>query len=194
MRIVVVVLCLFQGAVAHAAEIHLPAPTGSFAIGRITLPVQTDRSREEPFTADVTDHREIVLHVWYPAEKSSGSPAPYTDGVSDDPVSQRSYSFVGHERLREVRPHAIAEAPIAGTRQRYPVVLFSHGLGMVSFLYTSILEDLASHGYIVVGVEHPYFSSALQLPGGRIVKNESRRPWFKDEPTPEQQATLLRIR
>jgi dienelactone hydrolase len=46
---------------------------------------------------------------------------------------------------------------------------------MVSALYSTILENLASHGYIVVGVDSPLFSSALKLPDGRIIKNESQR-------------------
>lgn len=163
------------------ATLVLPAPAGPHAVGRTTLH-RADAAR---------DGRAVVLHVWYPAVKTNRAPATYIDLV-DDEVFRKSYSFVGFDRLRDVRPHAVADAKPA--RGRHPVVVFSHGLGMVSAMYTTLLENLASHGYVVVRVDSPGFSSAMRLADGRIVKNESKRPWFTGEPTPEQQAELIRIR
>jgi dienelactone hydrolase len=164
--------------------IQLPAPTGPFAVGRTTLPPQVDASR---------DHRQIVLRLWYPASASDRS-APYLEDVDDDPIFDRSYAFVGLDRLRQVRVHAQRDAPVSRKSRRYPLVLFSHGLGSISFLYTTLIEELASRGYVVAAIEHPNFSAAMRLPDGRIVKNESKRPWFTGTPTPEQEAELLRIR
>jgi predicted dienelactone hydrolase len=48
-------------------------------------------------------------------------------------------------------------------------------LGRVAAHYTTFLENLASHGYIVVGVDSPFFSSALKMPDGRIIQNRSER-------------------
>jgi hypothetical protein len=45
----------------------------------------------------------------------------------------------------------------------------------VSAHYTTFLENLASHGYIVVGVDSPFFSSAVKMPDGRIIQNKSQR-------------------
>jgi predicted dienelactone hydrolase len=64
---------------------------------------------------------------------------------------------------------------VSGGKTRYPVIIFSHGLGRVSAHYTNFLENLASHGYLVVGVDSPFFSSALKLPDGRIIQNKSQR-------------------
>jgi alpha-beta hydrolase superfamily lysophospholipase len=49
-------------------------------------------------------------------------------------------------------------------------VIFSAGAGMSSFFYTTIIEDLASHGYIVAAVEHPFESNAVVFPNGRVMK------------------------
>ena len=155
-------------------EILLPTPTGPYRVGRASFH-RVDTSRPEPFTADPGDHRQIIFHIWYPAGTTGGSVAPYIELLTDDEVFRRSYSFVGIERLVKTRSHALIGVGVSSARKQYPVIIFSHGLGAVSALYATILENLASHGYIVVGVDSPFFSSAIRLPDGRIVKNESQR-------------------
>jgi len=158
-----------------AEKILLPTPTGQYRIGRASF-CRTDTSRSEPFTADSADHRQVVFHIWYPAEPKGGSAAPYIDLLPDNEIFRKStaYSGFGIERLVKVRPHSFTGAKISEAKKRYPVIIFSHGLGMVSALYTTILENLSSHGYIVVGVDSPYFSSPMRLPDGRITRNLSQ--------------------
>ncbi|HET9713541.1 MAG TPA: hypothetical protein VFP64_16745 [Pyrinomonadaceae bacterium] len=157
---------------ASAAEIVLPTPTGSYRVGRASFH-GIDKSRLEPFTEDPSDHREVLFQIWYPAESTGGTLAPYVDSLPDDEVFR--YAFVGIERLMKTRSHALSGVKVSGDRKRYPVIIFSHGLGRVSAHYTAFLENLASHGYIVVGVDSPFFSSALKMPDGRIIQNKSQR-------------------
>lgn len=175
-------------------SITLPNPTGSYAIGRETLPL-VDRSRPEVMTTDPGDHREVLLHIWYPAERNSGvRPAPYIDIDPQDPVFQNDYRRFGPERLPSVGTHAMENARIAGAQRHYPVVLFSHGLGTVSSLYSTFIENLASHGYVVVGVESPYYASAIRFPDGRVVTKQSRRPTNTIGASAEEQEQLRSIR
>jgi dienelactone hydrolase len=153
-------------------EILLPKPTGPYRVGRASCH-GIDSSRPETFTEDPSDNREVLFHIWYPAEPNSGTVAPYIDSLPDDEVFR--YSFVGIERLMKTRSHAFTGAKVSGARKQYPVIIFSHGLGRVSAHYTTFLENLASHGYIVVGVDSPFFSSAVKMPDGRIIQNKSQR-------------------
>ncbi len=155
-------------------EILLPTLTGPYRVGRASFH-RTDASRAEPFTKDTADHRQILFHIWYPAEPTGGSVAQYIDVLPDDEIFRKSYSFVGIERLIRTRSHAFTGVKVSGAKKRFPVIIFSHGLGTVSALYAAILENLASHGYIVVGVDSPFFSAALKMPDGRIIRNESQR-------------------
>ena len=153
-------------------EIVLPTPTGSYRVGRASFH-RIDNSRPETFTPDPTDNREVLFQLWYPAEPTGGTVAPYVDHIPDDEVFR--YSFVGIDRLMRTRSHAFTGVKVYGERNRYPVIIFSHGLGRVSAHYTTFLENLASHGYVVVGVDSPFFSSALKMPDGRIIQNKSQR-------------------
>jgi hypothetical protein len=60
---------------------YLPEPTGPYAVGRVSYH-WIDRSREEVFTQTKGDERELMVFVWYPAEKPGphASTAAYLPG------------------------------------------------------------------------------------------------------------------
>ena len=62
--------------------------------------------------------------------------------------------------------HAHLNAPPAVGR--HPVVLYSPGLGDPRTLGTTLTEDLASRGYVVVTIDHTYDASEVEFPGGRV--------------------------
>src|SRR6185503_7906062 len=115
-----------------ADEILLPAPTGPSRVGRASFH-RVDTSRPEPFTADATDHREVFFHIWYPAEPSGGTLAPYVDNLlPDNEIFRASYTFAAIERVMKTRPHAFVGVKVSRAEKRYPVIVFSHGLNRVS--------------------------------------------------------------
>ena len=55
-------------------------------------------------------------------------------------------------------------------RGRYgkPVVLYSPGLHSDRSLGTVLIEELASHGYLVVAIDHTYDADQVEFPDGRV--------------------------
>jgi pimeloyl-ACP methyl ester carboxylesterase len=53
--------------------------------------------------------------------------------------------------------------------RKYPVLLFAPGSGTTPLDYSAIIEDVVSHGYIVLGVESPDFGRASVFADGRVV-------------------------
>lgn len=49
------------------------------------------------------------------------------------------------------------------------MIIFSHGNGSTCFNYTSLIEDLASHGYVVAAIEHTESAMVVFFPDGRII-------------------------
>ena len=159
-----------EGDLAQPA-IVLPAPGGPHRVGRMTFHA-VDSLRKEVMTPDPADLRELVFHVWYPSDATAGARASYINGALQDSVFRRVVSF--SDTMTRVRSSALVDVAVSGAARRYPVILFSHGLGTLSQTYTSFIENLASHGYVVVGVDHSYYSAPYTLPDGRSVRNLSR--------------------
>ena len=145
----------------------LPAPTGMYAVARTSFHWK-DPSRQEVMTDDRKDSREVMVHVWYPAERSlRASPAPY---FPDLEVLQAFYSESQRTIFGSVRSDAVANAGIAPGRYPYQVVIFSPGAGMSGFLYSAVIEELASHGYIVAAIDHPFEAQQVVFPNQRIAR------------------------
>jgi predicted dienelactone hydrolase len=143
----------------------LPPPTGPLAVGRVTY-YWTDEARSEPNTPDELDRRELRVDVWYPADKAtSAEPALYM------PDLKALSKAIGPEAmiLGALRGHALANPPVAKAPPRFGLLVLSPGLGTNGVQYTAIVEELASHGYVVATVDHPFHSRAIAYPDGRIV-------------------------
>ena len=149
--------------------IPFPSPTGQFQVGRTSYHL-TDVSRQEYFSAETDDVRELMIGVHYPAGKTAKARrAPYADTVLANGVA-RAFNQPSSV-LRLFRSHSLEKPPCDARNGGFPVVIFSPGLGMPPLLYTATLEDLASHGFVVVSVSHPYSVAITAFPGGRVVQS-----------------------
>ncbi len=150
----------------------LPDPTGSYNVGTVTFDL-TDTNRNETFTENPDDHRRILIQAWYPADDVSGySAAPYVyDQQSFGIGIQQSFGFpsliVSHVSL--VTTHSYEGAPVSQDETSFPVLLFSHGYGGFVMQNTVLMEEMASHGYIVFSIAHPYEAAVTIFPDGTAI-------------------------
>lgn len=96
-----------------------------------------------------------------------------------DAVFKDVWSFVVSN---DIFSYAMENAPPATNPKTFPVVLFSHGGRWTSFAYTSLIEDLASYGYIVVAIEYTYEAAAVAFPDGRVVSYSQKNVDGMDSP------------
>ena len=148
--------------------VPFPTPTGPHPVGRTSYHLR-DASRPEIFSEAPDDVREVMITVHYPADKASGAPraayadAPLAAGIAE---AYNSPTFV----VNALHSHALQKPPCQAQEGGYPVVIFSPGFGQPPLFYTATLEELASHGFIVVSVSHPYSNGVTVFPDGRVVR------------------------
>lgn len=150
---------------------RLPEPSGLYPVG-VTRFDWLDAGRPETLTADPDDYRELVVRAWYPASPQPGDRlAPYWPDISaGGPAMMNNWHFptfiTGHLRL--VKTHSYQDAAVAGAAARFPVLFFSHGYGAIDESKNTVqMEELASHGYIIFSINHPYESLAAIYDDGR---------------------------
>jgi len=161
----------------HATEsMQLPKPTGALGIGTTDYHL-IDTHRHERHSNNPNDHRELMLQIWYPGRITGNEEkALYAHPVIVESVIKQLQEPPAHipadklDYLYTLRTHSVKNAPILAGH--YPVIIFSPGGGASLNMYTSLLEELASHGYIVVGLNHPYVTDKVIFPDGRIITEE----------------------
>lgn len=153
---------------------RFPQPTGKYGIGTLTYH-WVDENRPEVFTTDPNDHRELLVQVWYPADKDSkAKKAPY---IPDADLLAAEFARVQGrpeikpllDNLKYIQSDAVEAAPISTDEARFPVLIFQEGLTGFRQMNTYQVEELVSHGYIVAAIDEPYVSPVVVFPDGRQV-------------------------
>jgi predicted dienelactone hydrolase len=142
-----------------------------------------DSARAEVFTEDPDDRREVTAAVWYPAELVEGAVrAPYYP-MADEIVKRFPYP----DSLADIVTSSWIDLPIAGDQERFPVIIFSHGWGEHAGQNTVLLQELASHGYVVFSIAHHNESKFWVYPDGRVVFLDTQNPRFQQSMAEQNQ-------
>jgi predicted dienelactone hydrolase len=168
--VLVVVSCLVFVEIRHQQTLVLPAPTGPYAVGRMEYD-WTDQARTDPLAPQAGVKRELAVWAWYPIESVAGAEvAPYLPSKWAQ-LSDRQHGLVGQLLFQSndsIQTHSVESAPLAPAAARYPVLIFEPGLGNIPTQYTTLLEDLASHGYIIFAITPTYSADVVVFPDGRV--------------------------
>lgn len=150
----------------------LPSPTGPYSVGRVEY-AWTDQSRNDPLAPHEGTKRDLVVWAWYPAMREPGaSPAPYLPPRWGQ-ASDQQHSFIGLQTMQSydsIQTNSVDSAPLATNAARYPVLIFEPGMGNIPTQYTTLIEDIVSHGYIVFAIAPTYSANVVVFPDGRVLE------------------------
>jgi dienelactone hydrolase len=166
-------LAAIAGLLAWALPVTvLPPPDGPQAVGTVTI-AWSDPERPERYGEDPGSPRELVAQAWYPADRHAPvEPGPWVEEAQRfGAVAARELDLpaftLGHLGL--IRSHATDEARGAhGASGSRPLLIYSHGWRGFRTIHSTLLESLASHGYVVLALDHTYGALATVFPDGRV--------------------------
>jgi predicted dienelactone hydrolase len=173
-----------------------PAPSGPCGEGYART-VVTDDSRTDIVTGTP---RELPVQVWYPASVPADAEAlpfiPDTEQGAHLMGDSLGLPLDFFDYLADMKGHSFEGAPVAVVRERYPVLIYSHGFGSIGAQNVLLMEHLASHGYVVFSLEHPHQNAWVRLASNRTASFDPQGFRFQEltaEKTAELEATLVRM-
>ncbi|KAM3533081.1 hypothetical protein MY4038_003612 [Beauveria bassiana] len=165
-------------AATAAAAILVPGPSGPYGVAYRTL-LLTDHARQDPY-ASTPQSRRVPVSAYLPvsAPCSNKQTLPYMTpavaahygqtaaeiGLPNDSFAKLTMEYCSLEK-------PCGDDKKRTTRKSFPLVLYDTGLGIARSLYGAKARDLASQGYIVVTVDHPYDADIIEFPDGSVVKS-----------------------
>lgn len=139
---------------------QLPKPTGTYNVG-VSTHFLKDRSRQ---------NRPLLIRMYYPSVEIPKEYPPY---LSDTMHLYKQKIFNTYkvspqelEYLDKIRDWAMPDAPMDTENPPFPVLFFSPGFLMAAQLYSSLTEEMASHGYVVVAINHTDACWPVMFPDG----------------------------
>ena len=155
----------------------MPAPEGDFSIGSETFH-WVDSSRLEWFTDENdNDVREIMVQAWYPSENSDSiGTNSYMDFMN---LRSKTLASAGKipaflpSHLNMISTNTRNDVACSDKLEKYPVLIFSHGITGSRHLHQILFEHLASKGYIVFALDHSFDANLTIFPDGKIADYRS---------------------
>jgi predicted dienelactone hydrolase len=157
-------LCALMAYPSQSQTDRLPKPSGSYSIG-VTYLSFTDDGRKELFDNSQKSFREITVKAWYPSDNKS-NPEPYFLNAEAE-FAVRYLQFP--EIYKDLITNSSRDVPVSSQENKYPILIFSHGWGEHYSQNSILMEELASHGYIIFSISHHYECKFSSFPDGRPI-------------------------
>ncbi|MET8540596.1 acetylhydrolase [Kitasatospora sp. NPDC004799] len=157
-----------------STRLTLPVPTGPYPVGLVPLHLR-DESRLDP-NASPGRFRELMATVWYPARSADADAYPLAPWMTEGAL-KAFLEDVGFPLPLAMAPLTSGHqgAPVHRSGRPLPVVLYSHGAGSHRADHTIVVQELASHGFAVVTVDHTH-DGITEFPDGTVVTRDANPP------------------
>ena len=159
----------------HGRQMTLPKPTGRFVVGRTSFTWTNDALTDDLAPTPGTK-RTVFVWMWYPASTEPPAvPAEYLPPAWRSAQGDSTGTLMREYLNRDfalVRTNSFSDPAVSAEQPAYPVVIIRSGGGALTTELSTLAEDLASHGYCVVGFDAPYRSGLVVFPDGHIVRRQ----------------------
>ncbi len=156
---------------------NIPAPTGPYAVGTFTYTVKDDR----PEALNPSVMRSVASRVYYPVEKDRSAGCPRAKRMSRRMAEGIQKMFLlplNYDRMEaagENYSNCYENAP-GPEGVKFPLIMFSHGLGSYREGNSFLCIELASHGYVVISVAHALDAICTEFDDGTFVPFDKTIP------------------
>lgn len=174
-------------AMADSAN-YLVKPTGKFNVSVIKHQLTNTNICPDYFyqeshgwfykdTAGQDHCHRLYLYLYYPTNNKSGNYLNYyandipqvRSDINDKVIESKNVHYaeevIKHEE--KVTSYVLASGEIVN--QKFPLIVFSPGMGFNSYYYQNFITNLVSHGYIVAAIDSAYNQQLYDSPNQKYL-------------------------
>jgi len=145
---------------------QLPKPTGPYQVGTRIFHL-VDTSRNEDNGPSPSGKRELMVQAWYPAEL-----APTLENRHLADYQRRKEVTLRASYRSVLKTNSYLDAAVRPGGE-YPLLIYNPAWMGERTEGTYQMEELASHGFIVVAVDHTFFGGLVEFPDGRVTDSHN---------------------
>ena len=144
----------------------LPELNGDYQVG--TRDLLFEFNRDEIITEKPSDRRKLMAKIWYPSIETSDQRDLYIDEGGRHGFAQKyglpdgTFNYLDKIETKVYKGTNVADG-------KFPVLIFSHGYNSKANGYYAILNEVASHGYVIIALNQTYESTGSTFPDGSEV-------------------------
>lgn len=172
-------LPVFTALISVASAVLIQGPPGPYSVARKAQAFE-DSARWDPLApADKPEKRRVATSAFIPVKKGNCSDdvVPYMTPITAKAMAGFSASlgfalpddFFDNLEMAFCKVGEACKSRRDASRNKYPVVLFSPGLGGSRHMYGVLARSLASYGYVVLTLDHTYETGVVEFPDGSVV-------------------------
>jgi hypothetical protein len=144
---------------------EIPPATGPYNVGvqKLEIPFINDEDPLAPNNVTTS----FVATVFYPTHAAAKEPAeqePYLDPAAAQLLELTFQAASGS--LAGLTSAVVRNAPVLKDGPLFPTLVFEGGYSAPTECYYILLSDMASYGYTVFGLDHPYEVGFVRYPNG----------------------------
>lgn len=154
---------------------QLPKPTGNYGVGFQELFI------DGALQASQASRYPINIQIWYPCDGALENKYPYKASNILGAFMRENSHLACCAQTSSLRSYSHPDAALSLAHAMYPVMIFTPGFGVCASMYSALIENVASHGYIVVGINNPEINP-IELSDGQIIETKKLETYqgFKD--------------
>ncbi|KAF2965912.1 hypothetical protein GQX73_g7665 [Xylaria multiplex] len=173
--------------------ISIPPPTGPYHVGK------TRRAIHHYYDHDPLAPNNIstafLATIFYPTDqKPKAPPQPYLwNGIAEYYENRWNYTKGFLQSLTSIVQYDAPFLEGSVGQSPFPTIIFGPGGGGPPVDgNTILLSELASHGYTIIGVDHPWDQPYIQFPNGTAVVGTAWDTWLTlAQVTPVYEARVI---
>jgi hypothetical protein len=144
----------------------LPKPNGPFGVSITTLQLTDPARSENPFNLTSPSARRLMISAITPTRQHQSTWAypympPLTASLSEQEYTE-NYGFPNTTYSDLFLQ--VTDPQHSNNLEEWPLVLFSPAQGNTRLDYTFLASNIASHGFIVITLDHPYDGDIVEFP------------------------------